>query len=90
MRLSKERVIKLNEELGKDFKTEFGLLNESNLNYALSQKDPYKIALEILRGHPFIDCNKRTSLMVLILLTTKKKYKEILKDYYDIFKSLSN
>lgn len=89
MKLTKERIIEINKKLGKEFKTEYGILNESNLDFALSQKEPYKIALELLRGHPFIDGNKRTSFMVYMLLTTNKPYEEILKDYYDILLSLS-
>ena len=41
------------------------------------------------RGHPFVDGNKRTAFVVYMLLTTKKKYEEILKDYYDILESLA-
>ncbi len=90
MKLTKLQIIKINEKLGKEFKTPFGLGgNSSNLDYALSLEDPYDIAKEILRGHPFIDCNKRTSIMVYLILTTEKSYEEILKDYYDIFLSLS-
>lgn len=88
--MNKEKIIEINKKLGKEFKTEYGLGgNKSNLDYALSLKESYDIAREILRGHPFIDGNKRTSFMVYMLLTTKKTYEEILKDYYDIFLSLS-
>ncbi|MFZ1971046.1 MAG: Fic family protein [Candidatus Nanoarchaeia archaeon] len=88
--MNKEKVIEINKKLGKKFKTESGLGgNKSNLDYALSLKEPYDIAREILRGHPFVDGNKRTSFMVYMMLTTKKTYEEILKDYYDILMSLS-
>lgn len=88
--LTKEEILRINEKLGREFKTDYGLgSNSSNLDYALSLKDPYMIAREILRGHPFIDGNKRTSFMVYMLLTTDKTYKEVLKDYYDILLSLS-
>ena len=88
--ITKEKVIEINKKLGKEFNTEFGLGgNKSNLDYALSLKDPYDIAREILRGHPFVDGNKRTAFMVYILLTTKKTYEEVLKDFYDILKSLA-
>jgi uncharacterized protein (DUF433 family) len=88
--MNKEEVIEVNKKLGKEFKTNSGLGgNKSNLDYALSLKEPYDIAREILRGHPFIDGNKRTSFMVYMMLTTKKTYEEILRDYYDIFMSLS-
>lgn len=87
---SKELIIEINKKLGKEFSTEFGLgANKSNLDYALTLKEPYNIAKEILRGHPFIDGNKRTSFMIYLLLTTDKSYEEILNDYYDIFLSLS-
>ena len=89
--LTKEQVIEINEKLGKEFKTEYGLgTNRSNLDYALSLKDnPYKIAKEILRGHPFIDANKRTTFMVYLLLTTNKSFEEILKDFYNLFQNLA-
>jgi|GEM_PF-3573061 len=88
--LTKEDIIEINHKLGKEFKTDSGLgTNASNLDYALSLGQPYDIAREILRGHPFIDGNKRTSFMVYMLLTTGKNYNKILKDYYDIFLSLS-
>ena len=90
MKLTKNQIIEINEKLGKEFKTDFGLGgNNSNLDYALSLDNPYDIAKEILRGHPFIDGNKRTSFMVYLMLTTGKKYEELLKDFYDIFLSLS-
>ena len=89
-RLSKEQIIEINRKIGIEFKTEFGLGgNRSNLGYALTLKEPYEISKEILRGHPFIDCNKRTAFMVYLLLTSGKTYEEILKDYYDIFQSLA-
>jgi len=85
-----KQVIEVNEKLGKEFKTEFGLGgNKSNLDYALSLDDPYLIAKEILRGHPFIDGNKRTSFMIYLMLTTFKPYEEILKDFRDILLALS-
>ena len=88
--ITKNQVIEINQKLGKEFNTEFGLGgNKSNLDYALSLKEPYEISKEILRGHPFIDGNKRTSFMVYMILTTNKSYEEILKDYYDILLSLS-
>lgn len=90
MKLSKNQIIEINQKLGKEFKTDFGLGgNKSNLDYALSLEDPYSIAKEILRGHPFIDGNKRTSFMVYLILTTNKSYEVILKDFYDVFLSLS-
>ena len=85
-----DKIIEINEKLGKEFNTPYGLGgNRSNLDYAVSLDDPYLIAKEILRGHPFIDGNKRTAMMVYYILSTRKKYEEILKDYYDIFLSLS-
>ena len=88
--ITKHQIIEINKKLGKEFKTDFGLGgNKSNLDYALSLTKPYEISKEILRGHPFIDGNKRTSFMVFMILTTNKSYKEILKDYYDILLSLS-
>ena len=90
MKLTKDQIIKINEKLGGEFKTDSGLGgNKSNLDYALNLKEPYGIAREILRGHPFIDGNKRTSFMVYLILTTGKKYEELLKDFYDIFGSLA-
>jgi len=90
MKLTKSQIIEINEKLGKEFKTDFGLGgNKSNLDYALSLKNPYDISKEILRGHPFIDGNKRTSFMVYMILTTNKTYEEILKDYYDILQNLA-
>ena len=90
MKISKEQVIEINKKLGREFNTEFGLSgNAQNLDYALSLKNPYNIAKEILRGHPFIDGNKRTSFMVYMLLTTEKNYEEILNDFRDILLSLS-
>ncbi len=84
--LTKEKVEEINIKLGKEFDTDFGFGgNSSNLDYALSLKEPYRIALEILRGHPFIDGNKRTSFMIYMILTTNKSYEKILKDYYDLF-----
>jgi len=45
MNLAKEQVIGINEKLGKEFNTSYGLGgNASNLDYALSLKDPYDIA----------------------------------------------
>jgi len=89
-KLTKEEVLRINEKLGREFKTDYGLgANASNLDYALSLEKPYDISREILRGHPFIDGNKRTSLMAYMLLTSSKSYGAILKDYYDIFLSLS-
>jgi len=88
--MNKEEIININKELGKEFKTEFGLGgNKSNLDYALSLTTPYEISKEILRGHPFVDGNKRTSFMVYMLLTTKKTYEEILSDFKDILLNLS-
>lgn len=85
-----KRIIEINEKLGKEFNTTYGLGgNKSNLDYAVSLDDHYLISKEILRGHPFIDGNKRTAFMVFMILTTKKSYEEILKDLYDIFLSLS-
>ncbi len=89
MKLTKPQIIEINKRLGKGFKTESGILNESNLDYALSVKNPHKASLEILRGHPFIESNKRTAFMVYLLLTTNKKYETILNDFYDIFEALS-
>ncbi|MFH1358604.1 MAG: Fic family protein [archaeon] len=88
--ISKEKVIEINKKLGKEFKTDFGLGgNKSNLDYALSLKNPYDISKEILRGHPFIDGNKRTAFMLYMLLITKKSYEQILEDFKDILLSLS-
>jgi uncharacterized protein (DUF433 family) len=88
--ISKEKVIEINKKIGKEFNTEFGLGgNKSNLDYALSLENPYDISKEILRGHPFIDGNKRTSFIVYMLLTTKKSYEQILEDFRDILLSLS-
>ncbi len=87
--LTKEEIIEINKKLGKEFKTDSGILSESNLEYALSHKDPYKLSLEILRGHPFIDGNKRTSFMVYMLLTSGESYEKILKDYRDMLRALS-
>lgn len=85
-----KRIIEVNEKLGKEFKTAYGLGgNKSNLDYAVSLDDPYLIAREILRGHPFIDGNKRTAVMIYLMLMTFKKYEEVLKDFYDIFLGLS-
>jgi len=90
MKLTKQQVIEINKKLGKEFNTAFGMLgNASNLDYAMSLKEPYSIAMEIVRGHPFVDGNKRTALMVYMLLTTAKSYETILKDFYDIFVSLA-
>jgi uncharacterized protein (DUF433 family) len=90
MKLTKEKIIETNKKLGKEFKTESGLGgNQSNLDYALSLDNPYDIAKEILRGHPFIDGNKRTTFMVYMMLTANKSYEEVLKDFYDVFLSLS-
>ena len=89
-KLNKEEIIEINQKLGKEFNTDFGLGgNYSNLDYALTLKQPYDIAKELLRGHPFIDGNKRTSFMVYMLLTTPKKYEDILNDFRDILLSLS-
>ncbi|MBS3128636.1 Fic family protein [Candidatus Woesearchaeota archaeon] len=89
--LTKEHVIDINQKLGKEFKTEYGLsTNRSNLDYAISlENNPYKMAKEILRGHPFIDANKRTTFMVYMLLTTDKSFEEILKDFYNLFQNLA-
>ena len=65
------------------------MVNISNLDYALSLESPYDLSKEILRGHPFIDGNKRMVFMVYMLLTTNKTYKQILEDFRDIFLSLS-
>lgn len=90
MNLTKSQITEINKKLGKEFNTNFGLGgNKSNLDYAVSLNSPYDLAKEILRGHPFIDGNKRTSLMVYFMLTTGKKYEELLKDFYDTFLSLS-
>lgn len=88
-KISKKEVLEINKKLEQEFKTDYGILNESNLDYALSLKEAYDIAKEILRGHPFTDGNKRTAFMIYMILTTNKDYKEILKDYYDILLSLS-
>ena len=89
--LTKEHVIDINQKLGKEFKTEYGLsTNRSNLDYAISlENNPYKMAKEILRGDPFIDANKRTTFMVYMLLTTDKSFEEILKDFYNLFQNLA-
>jgi len=88
--MQKQEIIEINQKLGKEFKTDSGLGgNKSNLDYALSLDNPYEIAKEILRGHPFIDGNKRTAFMFYVMLTSNKSYEEILKDFYDIFLSLS-
>jgi uncharacterized protein (DUF433 family) len=90
MKLTRKKVIEINEKLGKEFNTEFGLGgNKSNLDYALSLENPYNISKEILRGHPLIDGNKRTAFMVYMILTTKKTYKQILDDFRDVLLSLS-
>ncbi|MAG27326.1 hypothetical protein CMI47_17470, partial [Candidatus Pacearchaeota archaeon] len=90
MKLTKKEVVEINKKMGKKFKTEFGLGgNRSNLDFALSLDEPYDIAKEIVRGHPFIDGNKRTGFMVYLLLTTKKGFDKILKDFDDIFLALS-
>jgi magnesium-transporting ATPase (P-type) len=90
MDLTRERVIEINKELGLEFGTDHGLGgNSSNLDYALSLDDPYQVSKEIIRGHPFVDANKRTGVMVYLMLTTKKSYDEILKDFYDVFQNLS-
>jgi hypothetical protein len=36
-----------------------------------------------------LDGNKRTAIMIYMILTTKKSYEEILNDYYDLFLSLA-
>jgi uncharacterized protein (DUF433 family) len=88
--MKKQEIIEINEKLGKEFKTDSGLGgNKSNLDYALSLKSPYGVAKEILRGHPFIDGNKRTAFMVYMMLSTNKSYEEILKDFYDILLALA-
>lgn len=88
--VDKKQIIEINKKLGKEFKTDSGLGgNKSNLDYALSLDNPYDTAKEILRGHPFIDGNKRTAFMVYMLLTSNKSYEEILKDFYDILLTLS-
>ena len=90
MKLTRQKIIEINKKLGIEFKTEFGLSgNSSNLDYALSLTDPYDIAKEILRGHPFIDGNKRTAFMVYVILTTSKDYKQVLEDFRDILIALS-
>ncbi len=88
MKLSKKQIIEINKKLGKEFKTDFGLLNEGNLDYALGFEEPYYLSKEILRGHPFVDSNKKTAFMVFVILTSKKKFEQILEDYYDIFRNL--
>ena len=89
-KLSKQQIVEINKKLGKEFKTEFGLGgNKANLDYALSLENPYDISREILRGHPFIDGNKRTSFMGYMVLTTKKSYEQILEDFRDVLLSLS-
>lgn len=89
-KIDEKKIEEINKKLGIEFKTDYGLGgNKTNLNYALSLKKPYDISREILRGHPFVDGNKRTSFMIYMLLTTNKTYEEILKDYYDILLSLS-
>lgn len=90
MVLSKEELIELNRKLGEEFNTGYGLGgNSSNLDFALSLSDPYMISKEISRGHPFVDANKRTALMVYLIMTSKKTYDKILDDFYDIFLALS-
>ena len=88
--MNKQQIVEINEKLGKEFNTSSGLgANRSNLDYALTQISPYAIAREILRAHPFIDGNKRTSFMVYMLLTSNKTYEQVLKDYYDVLLSLA-
>lgn len=90
MKLTTETVLEINKKLGIEFKTNFGLGgNKSNLEYALSLENHYDIAKEILRGHPFIDGNKRTAFMAYMILTTDKDYNQILEDFRDILLSLS-
>jgi hypothetical protein len=90
IQMNKQRIIEINEKLGKEFHTDYGLGgNKSNLDYALSLDNPYYLAREIVRGHPFIDGNKRTALMVFFILTTGKSYPRILEDYYDVFQNLA-
>jgi hypothetical protein len=51
--IMKDKIIEINKKLGIEFHTDFGLgANKSNLDYAISLKDPYDIAKEIFRGHP--------------------------------------
>ena len=51
-------------------------------------KNPYEIAERILNGHPFLDAIKGTFILY-IMLTTGKRYGEILKDFYDLLEVLS-
>ena len=55
----------------------------------MTLEKPYDISKEILRGHPFIDGNKRVSFMVYMMLTTNNCYEQILEDFRDILLSLS-
>jgi len=50
-KISKKEVLEINKKLGKEFKTDFSILNESNLGYALSLKSPYNIVKEILKDY---------------------------------------
>jgi len=50
-KISKKKVLEINKKLGKEFKTDFSILNESNLDYALSLKSPCDIAKEILKDY---------------------------------------
>ena len=48
-KISKKEVLEINKRIGKEFKADFSILNEANLDYALSLKSPYDIAKEILK-----------------------------------------
>lgn len=60
-----ELVTKINELVGKKYKTDFGVLNKGNLEMALSKENAFDIASEIVQLHPFLDGNKRTAFLVL-------------------------
>ncbi|MFW6008797.1 MAG: Fic family protein [archaeon] len=86
--LNVEKVMKVNKIINEKYDTTYGLLSRGNLHFCINKNSPYEISKNIIEKHPFIDGNKRTALVIYLLLTSDKKLEKIIKDYDLVLKNL--
>lgn len=79
----------VNELIGLKYKTNYGILQEANLDFALMKQDPGEMMEHILKTHPFIDGNKRTALALYLMSVEEKTLGEVLEQYSPLFEALS-
>ena len=84
--MDKNTIIELNRRLNETFGTAFGIKTERYIDSAISLDSNEKIAEYIIKHHPFIDGNKRTSVAILKF---DGDVDSTIRKNYDILKLLS-